>query len=188
MSFYESPENVDKYIAMCESYDGSNLHELLSQYLKEQSSLLELGCGAGTDIAILNKSYKVTGSDNSLEFIRRCKLKHPDIEFLQLNAVDLKIEQKFNCIFSNKVLHHLSETELRESLKKQSRLLCNNGLIAHSFWLGDGCDEMEGLMFNYYTKKKITSIISECYNVVDTLGYQEFEEGDSLFIIAQRVV
>ena len=187
MSFYDSSENVDKYIEMCKGYDGSNLHELLSRHIKNQSSLLELGCGAGNDIAVFKKNYKVTGSDNSLEFLNRCKLKYPGVDFVQLDAVELDINKSFNCIFSNKVLHHLSEAELRESLKKQSNLLSNNGVIAHSFWLGDGCEEMHGLRFNYYSKKQIVSIVSEYFNIIDTLNYQEFEESDSLFIVAQKV-
>ncbi|MEZ9232490.1 trans-aconitate 2-methyltransferase [Vibrio amylolyticus] len=187
MSFYDSAENVDKYIEMCEGYDGSNLHELLSQHLKNKSSLLELGCGAGNDIAVFKKIYNVTGSDNSLEFLSRCKLKYPDVDFVQLDAFRLNIDKRFNCIFSNKVLHHLSEAQLRESLKKQSNLLSNNGVIAHSFWLGEGCDEIHGLRFNYYSKEQIMSIVSEYFNIIDTINYQEFKENDSLFIVAQKV-
>jgi SAM-dependent methyltransferase len=188
VSFYEKSENVDKYIEMCKGYDGSNLHQFLAKYLKQQSSLLELGCGSGNDIALLKHSYQVVGSDNSLEFINRCKSRHPEVEFVQLNAVSLKLEQNFDCIYSNKVLHHLSESELRESLKQQSDLLADRGLVAHSFWLGEGCDEMEGLLFNYYSKQQIVSIISDYFNVTDTLEYQEFEEGDSIFIVARKVV
>ena len=58
---------------------------------------------------------------------------------------------------------------------------------AHSFWLGDGCEEMHGLIFNYYLHEQITSIVSEYFNIIGTLNYQEFEESDSIFIIAQKV-
>ena len=53
MGFYDNEENVDNFIRMCEVYDGSNLHERLGKYLESSSTLLELGCGAGNDVAIL---------------------------------------------------------------------------------------------------------------------------------------
>jgi len=187
MSFYDKPENVDKYIEMCEGYDGSNLHQFLAKHLKEESSLLELGCGSGNDIEVLKNNYKVIGSDNSAEFLNRCKLRHPEVTFIQLDAVDLQLENKFDCVYSNKVLHHLSENDLRSSLKRQLELLNDSGIIAHSFWLGEGSDEMEGLLFKYYSKEQIVSIISEYFHVIDSLDYQEFEDGDSIFIVAGKV-
>ncbi|CED57326.1 putative methyltransferase [Aliivibrio wodanis] len=186
MSFYENEKNVDKYISMCGGYDGSNLHEFLSEHLKPTSWLLELGCGAGSDIDALKERYKVTGSDFSLEFLKRCSYRHPDIEFLQLNACDLQLERQFDCLFSNKVLHHLSNLDLKESLKNQLSLLNSNGLIAHSFWLGEGSEEMEGLTFNYYLKESLLAMISEFYTIVGTLDYFEFEKGDSIFIVAEK--
>ncbi|MEH6452322.1 MAG: methyltransferase domain-containing protein [Psychromonas sp.] len=120
--------------------------------------------------------------------INRCKVRHPEVTFMQLNAVDLPFENKLDCIYSNKVLHHLSEYELRKSLLRQVELLNDNGIIAHSFWLGEGFEEMEGLLFNYYSKQQIIALLSEYFEVIDCLAYQEFETGDSLFIIAKKVV
>ena len=66
MSFYDDPENVRKYVEMCEGYDGSNLHSALAKALPAKSSLLELGSGAGFDIEYLRTNYLVTGSDLSV--------------------------------------------------------------------------------------------------------------------------
>jgi SAM-dependent methyltransferase len=186
MNFYDDPDNVDKYIEMCEGYDGSNLHQLLQKNLAAGSSILELGCGVGADIAALKKHYNMVGSDNSLEFIKRCSARHPELKFLQLNAVELAVDDKFDCLFSNKVLHHLTESDLRTSLEKQRNLLNPKGIIAHSFWLGEGSEEMEGLVFNYYSKEAIFSLVSEYFDIIDTLEYQEFKEGDSIFIIGRK--
>ena len=40
MSFYDDPENVKKYIEMCNDYDGSNIYEALSRHLPKRSTLL----------------------------------------------------------------------------------------------------------------------------------------------------
>jgi ubiquinone/menaquinone biosynthesis C-methylase UbiE len=185
MNFYNDPKNVKKYIQMCEGYDGSNIYQALGEYLPVHSTLLELGSGAGLDIVHLKNSYTVTGSDLSDEFLKVCKEKHPDIPFLKLNALKLEVDEKFNCIFSNKVLHHLTEEELKESLQQQASILSPSGLIAHSFWLGKKNQEMNDLLFTYYIKEQLLSIISKTFEVSSSLVYEEIEEGDSLLVIAR---
>ena len=108
MNYYDDPENVKKYIQMCEDYDGKNIYHSLLKYLPGKSTLFELGSGAGLDVEYLKKYYSVTGSDLSDEFLKICKNKHPEIPFLNLNALKLEVDKKFDCIYSNKVLHHLT--------------------------------------------------------------------------------
>ncbi len=185
MNFYTDPESVKKYIQMCEGYDGSNIYQALSKHLPLNSTLLELGSGAGLDIEYLKNNYSVTGSDLSDKFLKICKEKYPEISFLKLNALKLDSVEKFDCIYSNKVLHHLTEEELKVSLEEQVKILFPNGLIAHSFWLGEENQEIEGLLFTYYVKEHLLGIISESFEILSTLSYKEFEEGDSLLVIAR---
>lgn len=185
MSFYDDPENIKKYIQMCENYDGSNIYQSLRKLLPEKSTLLELGSGAGLDIESLKNNYSVTGSDLSEEFLNICRDKYPEVPFLKINALTLEVSDKYNCIFSNKVLHHLTEEEFKQSLNKQANILSTNGLIAHSFWLGKEDKEMFGLLFTYYNKDHLLGIISELFEVLSTLIYKELEDDDSLFLIAK---
>lgn len=185
MNFYDDPDNVKKYIQMCEGYDGDNIYQWLGEVLPLKSSLLELGSGAGLDIEYLKKHYSVTGSDNSDEFLRVCREKHPEISFLKVSAEKLDVNGVYDCIYSNKVLHHLAKEILKESLKLQASLLKPNGLIAHSFWLGDESKEIEGLLFTYYTRAELLSVISQTFDIISTQSYKEFDEDDSLFVIAR---
>lgn len=185
MGFYDDASNVDRYIEMCADYDGTHLYEALYKHLKENASLLELGSGPGFDIPFLTSRYQVTGSDLSQEFLKRCRKTFSDIKFLELNAQAMNTQQSFDCIYSNKVLHHLTENELQQSLKAQTLCLNKNGLIAHAFWIGDEDKEMEGLLFTYYQQEQLLDIISQDYEVLSTLSYGEFEDGDSLFVIAK---
>ena len=185
MNFYDDPDNVKTYIQMCEDSDGINIYHSLSEHLPTKSTLLELGSGAGLDIEYLKNNYSVTGSDLSDEFLKICKEKHPEIPFLKLNALKLEVDKKYNCIYSNKVLHHLTEKQLKQSLEQQMKILTTNGLIAHSFWLGEENQEMNGLLFTYYNKDHLLSIISESFEVLSILSYKEFEEDDSSFVIAK---
>ena len=185
MNFYNNPENVKQYIQMCEGYDGSNIYQALSSHLPKASTLLELGSGGGVDIEYLKSDYSATGSDLSDEFLKICKVKHPELPFLKIDALKLNIDIIFDCIYSNKVLHHLTEVELRASLKQQTKVLTPKGIIAHSFWLGEENQTMHGLLFTYYKERRLLDMISESFDILTTLKYKEFEEDDSIFIIAR---
>ncbi|MEH6593445.1 MAG: class I SAM-dependent methyltransferase [Halioglobus sp.] len=185
MGFYDNSENVDQYIEMCGGYDGSNLYEVLHKNLTDGSSVLELGSGPGFDIPFLREHYDVTGSDFSDEFLKRCRKTYPDISFLKIDASKIDVKEKFDCIYSNKVLHHITECELAISLTHQAGKLTENGIIAHSFWIGKENQEMKGMLFTYYLPEDLIAIISENFQVLTTLSYQEFEDSDSLFVIAK---
>lgn len=185
MSFYDDADNVKKYIAMCEGYDGGDIYQRLSEYLATGASLLELGSGGGLDIEYLKARYSVTGSDISDAFLSVCRDKHPNISFLKLDAQKIETNAMFDCIYSNKVLHHLTKAALKESLLQQAKLLSRDGIIAHSFWIGDENEEMNGLLFTYYNQTELLEIMSGSFEILSTLSYQEFEDGDSLFVIAR---
>ncbi len=187
MGFYDNSENVDKYIEMCRDYDGSVIYQELKKFLKEGSSILELGSGPGLDIPVLSSHYQVTGSDLSEEFISRLKNIYQNIPFLKIDAKNINVKDRFDCIYSNKVLHHLTRENLLLSLLNQSKVLSADGIIAHSFWTGEEDQEMEGLLFTYYRNEEITDIISRSFKILSALSYREFEDSDSLFLIAQKI-
>lgn len=185
MGFYDISKNIDEYIDMCKSYDGSHIYQEFQKFVKDGISILELGSGPGFDIPFLNKHYRVTGSDLSEEFLNRLKRKYRDVPFLKLDAKTVTTKSTFDCIYSNKVLHHLTREELLLSLSNQIKILASDGIIAHSFWIGDEDQKMEGLLFTYYKKNEILDIISTRFKVLSFMTYQEFEDSDSIFIVAQ---
>ena len=186
MEFYNDPLKVDEYEKMCDEYDGSELYRVLSNHLKDNSTLLELGCGPGNDITNLQKKYSVTGSDLSDEFLQRCKKKFIDVSFVKLDAVSINTDEIFDCIFSNKVLHHLTLEELEKSFKRQQKVIESNGIFAHTFWLGDKEFTMEGMLFIFHNREKLLNLISQYFIIIETFDYKEFEKGDSIFVVAQN--
>ena len=89
---------------MNEDCDGNNIDQSLSEHLPANATLLELGSGGGIDIDYLKRPYSVTGSDLSEAFLNIFKEKYPEISFLKLNAQQLALSEKYDCIYSNKVL------------------------------------------------------------------------------------
>ncbi|MDA0992179.1 MAG: class I SAM-dependent methyltransferase [Proteobacteria bacterium] len=186
MGFYDNPDSVDKYEKMCEGYDGTQIFDVLARHLGPGQSLLEIGCGPGNDIASLKGPYDVVGSDNSEEFLKRCREKHPDVEFVHLDAISLDIQRRFDCVYSNKVLHHLSIEDLILSFKRQSVVIAEDGLFAHTFWIGDQEFEESGLYFKFHNRDELLALIGEYFEIVHVLDYKEFDDDDSLFVVAKN--
>ncbi len=139
--------------------------------------------GPGKDLALLAEHFTVTGSDLSEIFLRRYRRNHPDADLLLLDAVTLETERRFDAIYSNKVLHHLTTDALRKSFHRQAARLNANGLLLHSFWYGEGTAEERGLQFTYYTDASLTAVVGPEFEKVASVRYTEIEEGDSLHLL-----
>jgi len=112
-----------------------NDYRNLASILKLGMRVLDVGCGTGSiskDIAtIVGENGKVTGIDNTENFILSGKESHKDIKNLDLIHIDLfdfNPEEKFDLIVSARVLQWLSNP--KEALLKMKSLLKPNGQIS----------------------------------------------------------
>lgn len=186
MGFYDEEKTALKYIRMAEGYDGRKLVAALSGFLQEGSSVLELGMGPGKDLALLAERYRVTGSDYSQFFIELYRGGHPQADLMVLDAVSMDTNRSFDCIYSNKVLHHFNDEQLGASLHNQHACLEPGGLICHSFWKGDGSEEHFGLYFHYREATELRRFVAGRYEVLHLETYAEMDRDDSLLLIARR--
>lgn len=186
MGFWDDRENVDQYIEMAAGYDGRELVEILKGYLPVGSSVLELGMGPGVDLDILARYFHATGSDNSRIFIEMYRKNHPDADLLRLDAETLETDRTFDCIYSNKVLMHLSKDAIRRSFRKQRQLLSDHGIALHTFWFGQGEEHHQGLRFVYFDEHTLSDIAGPGYEVIETKRYTEMEESDSLYLLLRK--
>jgi len=184
--YYKSKKSVEEYIELAKDVNGRQLIEKLKQFLPSNSVVLEIGSGPGSDWKILNESYKVIGSDFSTEFLNYLICNNPEGEFLELDATTLKTNRKFDGIYSNKVLHHLKDNELKESVLRQYEILNSNGIICHSFWKGEDFEIFKGLYVNYQSEKTLRNIFQAYFEILSVQEYKEFEANDSLLFIARK--
>lgn len=185
MGFYDEEKTAREYIAMADGYDGRELIAVLSEHLPKGATVLEIGMGPGTDLDILGQQYRATGSDNSSFFVDLYRQSRPNADVLILDAVTLKTDRTFDCIYSNKVLHHLSEGDLPRSLERQSHRLNDGGYVLHSFWTGSGEEEMHGLKFVYRSEAQIRSGFEKVFDVVSIVTYEELAPDDSIYVLAR---
>ena len=184
--YYKTKESVTEYIKLAKDVNGKELIEKLEQILPLNSVLLEIGSGPGTDWKILNKFYRTIGSDNSTVFINHLISENPNGEFLELDAITLKTNMKFDGIYSNKVLHHLTDNELSESIKRQYELLNSNGIICHTFWKGEGSEVFKGLFVNYHSEVGLKEFFENYFEILSIANYKEFEDNDSFLLIGKK--
>jgi len=184
--YYKTKASVAEYIRLAKEANGEQLIEKLEQFLPAGAVLLEIGSGPGTDWKLLKRSYNVTGSDNSIEFLNYLAAENPNGEFIELDAISLKTDQKFDGIYSNKVLHHLKDDELTDSIERQYDILSENGIICHSFWKGDGSEIFKGLFVNYHSENALGDFFERYFDILTIECYGEFDDADSLVLIGRK--
>lgn len=110
---------------------GHDLLELLNPQNGE--IILDLGCGTGElTFEIYKKTPFVTGIDSSEKMLSEAKKNYPDIEFLNINALEMNYLNKFDKVFSNAVFHWIFEQEkflknIYNSLKSGGKLIFEMG-------------------------------------------------------------
>lgn len=186
MGFFDTEKGVEEYIKMAEGYDGAELIKILQKYLSEKSTVLELGMGPGKDLDILSKTFTVTGSDNSQMFLDKYKKENPEADLLKLDAVTLSTNRMFDCIYSNKVLHHLTREDLKKSIQRQSEIVNPNGITFHSFWKGDKDENYDGMLFTKYQPDGLKEIIGNSFEILTMNVYTEMEKDDSIYVVLRK--
>lgn len=184
--YYHSKESVDEYIQMAKGHDGRLIIPKLKDYLPAGSHVLEIGSGPGTDWKILNEDYLVVGSDFSMEFLKHLRAALPEGEFLQLDAETLETDLRFDGIYSNKVLHHLEDEALQNSVLSQYEILNAEGIIFHTFWHGQDTEIYNELFVNYHTDQDIINLFGNHFECLLISYYKEFEKGDSFLYIGKK--
>lgn len=184
--YYHTKDSVQEYIHLAKDVNGRGLIEKLHAYLPADSSVLELGTGPGTDWKILSETYSVVGSDLSKEFLAHLSASNPAGKFLELDASTLSVDESFDGIYANKVLHHLNDDELRASVARQHAILNPGGIVCHSFWKGEGSEVFKGMFVNYHVADTLNAFFTEHFEVLLLEPYNEFEADDSLLLIARK--
>ncbi|MHA1760850.1 MAG: methyltransferase domain-containing protein, partial [Candidatus Heimdallarchaeota archaeon] len=184
--YYDDKNNVDNYITNGLGYDGSELINILKTHLPQKSKVLEIGMGPGKDFEILSEDFITTGSDKSEEFFNRYIKKNRNSDVLLLDAVTLETNRFFDCIYTNKVLHLLTKDDLDKSLKRQSEILLDNGLVFHTFWEGEEDRVSEKMFEVYYDIERLVLQFEKYFKIIEIKHYTEFEDDDSIYVIARK--
>lgn len=136
MSFSWNPDLYDSKHGFVSEY-GMNILEILDP--QKDEVILDLGCGTGDLTKIISdKSKEVIGLDNSEVMIEKAKEKYPLINFVIGNIINFSINKTFDAIFSNAVLHWVTDAE--KAIRNINKHLKTGGRFVAEFG-GKGCNE-----------------------------------------------
>ena len=141
-----------------------DIPDIFLSYIKENSYILDLGCGTGRDSKyFLDRGYDVKSIDGSKEMCEVAKeLLNKEVD--QINFLDIDYKYEFDGVFACASLLHLSNQDLIIVLNKISDSLKQNGILYASFKYGN-IDRLEsGRYFNDMTFDKFSSI---CKNITN---------------------
>ncbi len=134
--------------------------EFVKDYIKEGSSVLDVGCGNGRFFSVIkDKEIAYTGIDASSKLINIAKEKYPSTgsgqaqaKFFKGNAVELPFGSgSFDTAVSFAVLHHIPSKKLREEfLQEIHRVLKKDSILILSVW-------------NLWQKRYLTAIIKSAF-------------------------
>lgn len=118
---------------------GKGVLELLAP--KQGERILDIGCGTGHLTAeIAAKGAEVVGIDSSAEMIGEARKKFPQLNFEVMDAREIRLDQKFDAVFSNAALHWIKELE--RVILGVARILKSGGRFVAEF---GGKGNVEGL-------------------------------------------
>ncbi len=120
------------------------LESIFKKYSKKLvKSILDLGCGTGGHSLILaEKGYKVAGVDLSQEMLeigrKKAKERELNIEFIQGDIRNLKLNQKFDAVISMfaVISYQITNEDLISTFKVTLKHLKKNGLFIFDVWFG----------------------------------------------------
>jgi len=99
--------------------------------LKKDDDVLDVGCGSGVKSNYLSKKgFKVTGIDFSEKLIEIARREYSQPEFLVMDMRDIcDLNQKFDGVFIQASLLHISKNEVADVLKSLVVALKDSGYI-----------------------------------------------------------
>ena len=149
--YYE--QNANEFIESTKECDMQEQFDLLENYLKEKTTILDLGFGSGRDMLYFkSKGYKVSGIDYSKKFCEHAK----ELGFKEIynkSILDFNLLIKVDAIWACASLIHVPKKDLKTALIKCYKLLNEGGYMYASFKYGDFEGDKNGRYFNYMTEE-----------------------------------
>lgn len=107
---------------------------ILDDYLKPETTVLDLGCGCGMEsLYFLRKKHRVVGVDISPKIIETAKQRtaeHSDLaSFIVDDIVTVKLEERFLLVLLHDVLEHVFEHEQKQTVENAISHLDKHGIL-----------------------------------------------------------
>lgn len=109
ISHWDKIAGEDKW-NKCGGYYHKRLREVVSFAVPPGQRVIEIGCGRGDLLAAVQPSYGV-GVDFSAQMIKKAKERHPDLRFIEADAHELELEDKFDFVILSDLVNELWDVQ-----------------------------------------------------------------------------
>lgn len=128
------------------SYYWRDITHYCNYFSHDEISVLEIGCGTGDLIGKLKGKRKV-GIDFSAAMLEEARKKYSDVEFLQMDAEQLQLTEKFDLIVISNLVGHIDDVQhffesLHQVMHRDTKVIITyynylwEPLLKFSAWIG----------------------------------------------------
>lgn len=132
----------------------TDIYELIKKFFKRGGKTIDVGCGSGRDTNWLNENgYPTIGVDSTKNLIEQATLLYPNLLFQVSNLPELtEVKQKFENVFCETVVMHLSADDIKQSVLKLKSLLNKGGVIYLSWRVTESNDfrDLDGRLYTAF--------------------------------------
>ncbi len=112
------------------AYYHRRLTQIMRFVVPPGCRVLELGCGEGDLLAALSPSYGV-GIDFSPQMIKKAKKRYPQLKFIEADAHEFNLREKFDFIILSDLLNDLWDVQkaleqVRQNATSRTRIIINS--------------------------------------------------------------
>lgn len=166
-------KTIEYYNVYCKDYfkntvgvDMSFHYKEFEKYLKEDSKILDIGCGSGRDsLYFMSRGYEVLAFDGSDEMVKMSS-KLIGKKVIKSTFEEFNTDQEFDGLWACSSLLHVRKNDMESILKKYSSYLKPNGVFYLSFKYGNKEYEKEGRYFNCYDEESLKNVIDNIDNLI----------------------
>lgn len=105
------------------------IHEMLQFAEKHNTSILDIGCGPGSNSANFTE-WDYLGIDLNPAYIKTAQASYPNCKFMVADAGKLQLDgTKYEVILINSLMHHLTDEECIALLKSCSGCMTDDSIL-----------------------------------------------------------
>ncbi len=171
MAFYEreAPRYAEAF-----GFQPSRFLDAFLDRLAPGASILELGCGGGSDAArMVERGFAVDPTDGSQAMVRLASERF-GLPARQLRFADLDASERYDAVWANACLIHVARQDMPDTLARIHRALRPGGWHFASFKLGEGEGrDPLGRLHNFPDRAWLASAYSAAgFSLVDLVQFR----------------
>lgn len=151
----------------------NSLDKDVSEYLQQndlnQGTFLDLGTGSGTQAVQLNRmGFTVTATDMVKYAFQETALKEKEIEFLEDNLLESKLNKKFDYILDRGCLHAIGKKNYDTYVTQMRKLMKDDSILFLKYATNENGHLPDDVLEFYLSEEELYRFLHENFTVVSS--------------------